>query len=616
MKKLYSCLLIGLLAIVAPALANAYSVTVKVEDPEHLSATLNSEPYALTAGDNVIEYDYSATLSISTTDENYVVKSFYNLTENYQMNSFVSAVNTSFYSWSDGNEYSISAINLTEARSGNFTVKVDDPSLIDARLAGTYTKLEMTPGENAIKFIPDVETYLTISPTNYNQPLYQVLKNGEPVPAQYGSYQVYLEEGVEIDIQAVFPDLPATVSFNYLNDCRGIITAVNVNGSPVTDYTDGFTARLGDQVELYIDQSLYKFNSIQLNDGNKETYIWGSYQATLLKEENVITIDAQRHATYDITVNLTNPDQVELYRGQSYNGVQLTDLAAGENTVQMTTANTTLTVKAAAGCFITSVTANGEPVSVNYANQYEVQTTEGMTIDIVSGEVVRDQTLILYIDDVTKAPYGYDMYRSDTDHSRIQVTSGYNTVKFCAADLPLRISFYQPELAKAYLNNEPYDPEYENGTSYQISDIEDGDIFKVYMVAEPSTHNISFYISEGVTLKSITHDRVNPFDHNSVLSVLTGTEINIEPDQNTGDLQATLDDDLLEATDGIYTFNASADHQFQLIYTPAGIENVITGTVNDSDVYNLQGIRVATNGATDHLPAGIYIKGGRKVIVR
>ena len=55
-------------------------------------------------------------------------------------------------------------------------------------------------------------------------------------------------------------------------------------------------------------------------------------------------------------------------------------------------------------------------------------------------------------------------------------------------------------------------------------------------------------------------------------------------------------------------------------FQTSGVETLSSEAVNDScEVYNLQGIKVATLSAAEDinsLPAGIYIVGGKKIAVR
>lgn len=614
MKKFYTTFVIGLIALLAPALASAYSITVNIDNPDVVSVTYNDTPYEHQAGDNVFEYDNNCHVAITVTDPAYSIKSVFNDTENYQLSSMQTNYHLYAYQYQDGNHYTITTFNLEEARSGQFTFKVDNPDKIDARLGGTYTKLDLTPGENTIKFIPGTENELTISPTNYNTPLYQVLKNGEPLTANYGSYTTMVEEGMAIEVVADFPEAPATVAFEYVNDCQGIVTSVKVNGNEVTDFAEGFSAMLGDQIEIYLNTTDFKFNSIQLNNGTPQYNYYGSYTTNLNQTENVIKIDAVRHGNFNFTLSLTDPSHVQVYNGQNYNGTLLTDLTAGDNTLEFSTRNNLLTIKAASGCFITAVTADGETVNANSSNEYQINTAAGMKVIVESGAINRDKTMVIYVDDLSAAKYGCNVTRAD--RSQIDLTSGYNTISFYDGDLPLQMSFHEPTVSKVYLNGEEYAPRYEGSSSFEFNGINDGDIVKVYLAAVPSTHTLSFTISGDVHVASAIHDRINPFEHTELLSVLTGTEVSIEPVESPEDLLATLDDNVLDAVDGKYTFAATADHQFELKVDPAGIKNVSVETTSDTDVYNLQGIRVATDGNTNGLPAGIYIKGGKKVVIR
>jgi hypothetical protein len=59
-------------------------------------------------------------------------------------------------------------------------------------------------------------------------------------------------------------------------------------------------------------------------------------------------------------------------------------------------------------------------------------------------------------------------------------------------------------------------------------------------------------------------------------------------------------------------FNVAIDTQF------SGVENVAVNAADlNAPVYNLQGVQVKANASSlKQLPAGIYIVGGRKVVVK
>lgn len=614
MKKFYQLFVACLVALVAPVAANAFSISIDIDNPSLVSVTQDGNPVETKAGENVFEYEYSTSVTV-TANEGYALKSIYNITGDYQMSTMQDYYNFNAYEWADGTKYSITTINLAEARSGNASITVDNPEKVRATISGTYKNLDLKPGKNEIKYIPDVETSISIGAINYGDVLYKVTKNGVDVTPNYGSYEVMLEEGVNIEIFADFPDMPATVTFNYLNDCRGVVTAVKVNGTDISDFTDGFSAKVGDKVEVSIDQSLYKFNSIKLNDGNPETYLWGNYSITLLDETNVITIDAKRHATYNVTLNLSDPSQVEVYRGQTYENVLIPDLVKGANTIEFTSASPVISIKPASGCFITSMTANDQTIEKDYSGAYSVETAENMVINVVSGEISRDNTLIVYIDKLAAAEFGYSFIRSD--RSALILNDGYNEIKYCEADVPMQFSCYGSPVACLYLDNESIAPQYEGSTSFVINPAQNGQVLKIYLEAEPVSHNVTFTLEGNASVKSATVDRVKSFDPANGLSAMAGSEVVIEPAESVESLEAKLDGNAIDPVDGKYTFTVSADHNFVLKAKESGIGSVgVDAATADNAVYNLNGVKVGTTDNLNNLPAGIYINAGRKIVVK
>ena len=100
--------------------------------------------------------------------------------------------------------------------------------------------------------------------------------------------------------------------------------------------------------------------------------------------------------------------------------------------------------------------------------------------------------------------------------------------------------------------------------------------------------------------------------------VLAGTQFEIVPDHVS---QVIVEVNGVEQTveDGKYIVNVNADTDLVIKKgTPTGTSTIGEATALN-DVYSLQGIRVLEKASTNQinaLPAGIYIVGGKKVVVK
>jgi hypothetical protein len=66
----------------------------------------------------------------------------------------------------------------------------------------------------------------------------------------------------------------------------------------------------------------------------------------------------------------------------------------------------------------------------------------------------------------------------------------------------------------------------------------------------------------------------------------------------------------------VYTFTVNADTSVK-VSTTNGVSNISVDGNASSEVYNLQGIRVARSAENlNSLPAGLYIVNGKKVVVK
>ena len=155
-------------------------------------------------------------------------------------------------------------------------------------------------------------------------------------------------------------------------------------------------------------------------------------------------------------------------------------LQNGSNNIELGEKNNVIQIKPNSGCKIESIKVNGTPVTANYEGAYEIRLTEGMTIEVTTSAIVRDQKAIVVIDDISLANYGFNFYRSD--HSTVKMQTGENTVMFSADDHHFMLGAYGNDLSKMVvkLNGTKLNPSYPGGTSFEF-DLNNGDRLEVLL---------------------------------------------------------------------------------------------------------------------------------------
>ncbi|MDE6359240.1 MAG: hypothetical protein K2L29_06545, partial [Duncaniella sp.] len=133
---------------------------------------------------------------------------------------------------------------------------------------------------------------------------------------------------------------------------------------------------------------------------------------------------------------------------------------------------------------------------------------------------------------------------------------------------------------------------------------------------EPFT--VTNEIQEGLKVLITTDYYTEHPENEASIAVLPGTYYTITP-VSEEKVIVTVNDEPLEAEEGVYATTINADTKIVV-----SVLSAITGVGTDAsaannDVYNLQGILVKANASADDikaLPAGLYIIGGKKTIVR
>lgn len=615
MRKFYSIIVTALLTFVSMSV-NAINITVNVDDPSRVSISVNyGAPLEnIVAGDNAITVNEYESVQIKAKDNAFltkVVRSMEGAEDTEESVSNMTECNIYVSSYNAGATWTVTSVNADDSRDGSCTVTVDDPSNVQLQRSGTYTFVDLTAGDNIVKFSTANELPLTIGPKNYGTALYQVKVNGEVVAPQGTLWRISPANGDKLEVFANFPDVDVPVHFTYSQEeAKGFITNVTVDGTAVGNYNDAdFTVKAGSKVEISGNTSDYNLVSFKVN-GNTQ-YFHGSYNF-IATEETTIEVDAKKYGTVKATLDIDNPENIIVYKGYSYNNNVITGLVAGENEIELSETSAQIQIKAMSGCYITSVTADEMSISKDYSDAYNVTVTEGMKIVVKSGAIERNSKAVVYIDSKEAAAQYFNFQRGD--RSSIDIATGYNEISFYDGDNPFDLSWYGAEYANVYKNNEAIKPMYEGSTTYELN-LTDGDIIKVFLASNPEAFDVELVAGEGVDASkvAIVMDRITSVaEWKGKYNVLPGTELCIKPLEEENSIVVKAGDvDVAANEDGAFVVTVN-EATTVTVCDPvaAGINEINKDNAVGSDVYNLQGVRMDNR----QLPAGIYIVNGKKVV--
>ena len=486
MKQVYYFIFLIILAFSSVNVKADTTVKVKVDDINRVSVKVNYMPVInLANGTNEITVPQYGALTIEA-KQGYYLKSVLKTID--ADNSVPQTINnlTScniYVSDADNDKlFTVKSADLAAARTGSCTVNVDNASKVRVSRNESRTAVALQNGENTVKWIPNTEKTLVITNANYGDaPIYKVTVDGNDVTPSSGQYFVTLTTGCVVDIKADYPNVSYPVKFNFTDEnAKGVISKVMADGVEVKNYNDAdFKLKAGTKLSLTFDQSNYALDAFKVN-GTAVT-IYGNYEC-YVKDNLVFDIQAHKYATVKAVLTVDNAANITAYEGQSYNNKVIT-LQNGSNNIELGEKNNVIQIKPNSGCKVESIKANGTPVTANYEGAYEIRLTDGMTIEVKTSAIVRDQKATVVIDDISLANYGFNFYRSD--HSTVKMQTGENTVMFSADDHHFMLGAYGNDLSKMVvkLNGTKLNPSYPGGTSFEF-DLKNNDRLDVLLKGE------------------------------------------------------------------------------------------------------------------------------------
>lgn len=614
MKKFY-LFLIMLLSVIAPQAADAFSITLNVDDASRINVFLNGTKDVVN-GDNVFEVKDGDYLSV-TTQNNAGLVSVFNGDKAVKLDSYSSFRLKLTESEYAGAKFIVKTATLDEMRTASCKVTVDDPSKVTLRLSRTFTTVQLKSGENEVKFIPGTESTFTISPQSYDTPLYKVTRNSVAAEAEWGSYTLKnVAEGDVIDIQANYPDIDCAVRFNVNAEGVGFIKSVTVNGNEVTNYLDdNFTVKCGSTISITRNSEDYKLESFKVNGEDKTSDFYEESYDFFVTAAATLDITAKKYATFKATVDIDDVSHATVYKGYSYYDDAF-DMKNGKNEIEVSEKQPLISLVAKDGYYFTSVNDGTTEYTDQSTSEIKVDVTDGMVLKVVTAAIVRDKKALVYVDDRSATS---SMVFSRGDYNRIEIGTGYNELEFYKGDNPFSVTVYA-NTKKVYKNDVAVDPTYSGGSYFRFS-LEDGDVVKMFFTKTPATVKADITANGGAENLSVVKDRIQPVaDFSAGISCLEDTELAFAAKEGYSIKALTVDGTASTAeADGTYKVVVKADANIVVdLQTASGISSVTNADANrTANVYNANGVLVLKNATpeqTAKLAKGLYIINGKKVV--
>lgn len=614
MKKFY-LFLIMLLSVIAPQAADAFSITLNVDDASRINVFLNGTKDVVN-GDNVFEVKDGDYLSV-TTQNNAGLVSVFNGDKAVKLDSYSSFRLKLTESEYAGAKFIVKTATLDEMRTASCKVTVDDPSKVTLRLSRTFTTVQLKSGENEVKFIPGTESTFTISPQSYNTPLYKVTRNSVAAEAEWGSYTLKnVAEGDVIDIQANYPDIDCAVKFNVNAEGVGFIKSVTVNGNEVTNYLDdNFTVKCGSTISITRNSEDYKLESFKVNGEDKTSDFYEDSYNIFVTDATTLDITAKKYTTFKATVDIDDVSHATVYKGYSYYDDAF-DMKNGKNEIEVSEKQPLISLVAKDGYYFTSVNDGTTEYTDQSTSEIKVDVTDGMVLKVVTAAIVRDKKALVYVDDRSATS---SMVFSRGDYNRIEIGTGYNELEFYKGDNPFSVTVYA-NTKKVYKNDVAVDPTYSGGSYFRFS-LEDGDVVKMFFTKTPATVKADITANGGAENLSVVKDRIQPVaDFSAGISCLEDTELALAAKEGYSIKALTVDGTAATAeADGTYKVVVKADANIVVdLQTASGISSVTNADANrTANVYNANGVLVLKNATpeqTAKLAKGLYIINGKKVV--
>lgn len=609
MKRL-SLLLLILSSTIFGAFASA-PFRLDIDDPARIDVDINGQHPELVAGLNSFDIAPRTYVRVSVAegclftaidfidDYDHSETSWLARVESQDGRQFIDL----YSNFPDDEWFRVRTASAGDTRTASATITIDRPDQIKAFLGASDQPLDLKQGQNTVKFDPITESKLTLTPVE-RQP-YLVEHNGNAVTAPY-SYTITLAEGDNVNVQWAYPDKDCTVIIDITGaEVADFITAITADGKTITDWlpTGEFTVKAGSTISIAADLKTYEVNACVINGQNE---VFTAPMDVLIADNTTITVEVSRYASFDVTINIDDPEAITVYRGYANNG-DIVTLSAGANIVEIARAYPFLTVKNNLPKYLKScsfaiyeydeIDLKGTEIAIGYL-------ADGNTVNFTTATLSRDLEAMIFIDSTAQDAF----HLSSSLGIELDKTNGYHALAFDPWEMPLTLDARGETPEHVYVNDQLQSSLYPESQTYEIEAQED-DVIKIFIGDEPVSHSVTVKIDpELADLINITKDYKTPVTATeSSHTVLHGTHLVITGDTHLAEITAE-GADIAETPEKAKIITITAPTEVVISRKGQGISAPELETAT-KDIFNLKGLRVA------HPEKGIYIINGSKTAI-
>lgn len=467
---------------------------------------------------------------------------------------------------------------------------------------------------------------------NYGGSFYKVMNGDTEIKKDASGYYAFTpQNGDVINVTIDYPvvEVPFIVTFTGDADAS-IISNMQYSG----DYSKSFADLAAGNVKVFFGKTLHlAFNTggfsnieFKLNGESHAINASSPYYNFTIEDKNGYSLEiyGEKVKPFSVTVKTNDVEGLVI---KNDNNIPYT-LTGNESIISVDPGKIGLNISAVDGYYIKSVVAS-DPNAINVISNSYARVIKDGTIEITVAKIVRDREAVVFIENATNWNSNYHSFTiSSQDRSLSQefanFTPGYNFVEFGEFD-----DFYCNWRNIAYgsyvyLNGEKAALQYQStygcimdptDTNKVLTDFPDGSVIKIF-ANEPASYDVTYDIDEAANVM-VRHDHITAIEEPSTHSVFHGTMIHITPvstfDAASDGVKVMVNN--VEQTanvDGEYAIEVTDHTNIAVKAVQTGVEDIDAAELGNVKTYNLQGVEVKG----DRLPAGIYIRGGKKVVVK
>lgn len=615
MKQFYTLVLL-MVASAVTGYATTSMYQLDIDHADRVKVRINyEEKTGLKDGVNtfIIEDigDYGMYVQVEPVNGDYAVESVVNKTGTPV--SVYSGQASFYFDSSDANHYyKITTKDLAATRTATLNVECDAPEKFALRFGGTYRQVTLTSTTQQVRFDPETETSVMLDKVNYNDLFYEVKINDVEAESNNGYYTINIKDNDRLYVKMTPPDVDYDFTITEMEGAEGFISGVTVDGTAISDFKS-FKAHAGSSIVISGNTGSYIFDKMEVGK-QTITSFYSSY--TLYATANTdIKIYAHKPATFTASFDIDDPENVIIYTG--YDPSAAFKLTTGKQDLSFQEdiygSSIYVNIKSSGNGLLKSVKKNG--IEIFSGSDLNTPVAKGDEFVIVTEKITRDWAGILYVNGMDNSYY-FSFQNTNSHKDICPVSEGYNKFNFGAVDNPAGIGF-QPKTetpAVVLVNGEAISPLYAGSFTFSLT-LADKDVVKVFINGEPDKYALTFAMPESTEGISVRRDHITEItDFATASTAHAGTIYHVTvPDAaaytaTLGDTPLTFD------ADNTAEFTPTADATLTVAGVVDGIEDITVGSKANTGVYNLQGIRVADDAS--NLPAGLYIIGGKKVLVK